>query len=88
MICWTITVTLTLNTVIQSFHEVMYHQTKFGCKKISTSVDMVETIFLLYEIVSLTLMVAKQSFRKTLLGFTTKGSLLNRSEDTTWTNIQ
>ena len=80
--------TLTLNTAIQSFHEVMYHQTKFGCKKISISEDMVETIFSLYETVALTLMVAKQSFRKTLLGFTTKDSMLNRSEDTTWTNIQ
>ena len=39
---WTSAVTLTLNIAIQSFHKtiwliMMYHQTKFGCKRLCSS---------------------------------------------------
>ena len=45
---WTFAVTLTLNTAIQYSHQtfwlkMMYHQTKFGWKGISSSEDTVET---------------------------------------------
>ena len=41
-------VTLTLNAVIYFFHKilwllVMYHQTRFGCQRISRSEDIVES---------------------------------------------
>ena len=41
----TITVTFILNTKIQSlFLIIMHHQTKFGCKMITSSEDIIETI--------------------------------------------
>ena len=45
----TFTVTLTLNTAVQFSHMtlwlmMMYHQTKFGCKRIRSQEDIVETI--------------------------------------------
>ena len=45
---WTFTVILTLKTTIQFLHTkiqlmMMYHPIKFGCKKVSSSADMVES---------------------------------------------
>ena len=46
---FTLILTLTLNTAIQSSHKtfwliMMYHQAKSGCKRISSSEDTVETV--------------------------------------------
>ena len=48
---------------------MMYHQIKFGCKKISTLVAMTETVvfdYILALTVTLTLKIANQSFHMTL----------------------
>ena len=78
---WTSDVTLTLNTAIQSFHKtlqlmMMYIHTKFGmmhthnmfgCKRISSSDDIVEPIIFDYmSPVTLILKLAHQSFHVTL----------------------
>ena len=51
---WTSASTFTFNTAVQSFGKklqltIIYHQTKFGCKRISSSVVMVEIIILFDE---------------------------------------
>ena len=45
---WPFAVTLTLNAVIQFFHMplwhiMMYHQTKFGCQRINSLENIVES---------------------------------------------
>ena len=50
---WTFSVTLIYDTLIQFLHKtpqlaIMYHPLKFNCKKISSSVDMVEIIIFSY----------------------------------------
>ena len=75
---------------------MMYHQIKFGCKKISTLVAMTETVvfdYILALTVTLTLKIANQSFHMTLwsmmLHHQTKFGYKRFSswEDTTQKNI-
>ena len=72
---WTSSVTLTVTTTVQSnfFHKTihlmrMYHQTKFSCKRISSSDNKLKshTLIILSLTVTLTLKMANQSFWKTI----------------------
>ena len=107
---WTFTEKLNLfcdldldhNRAIQSFHKtihlmMMYHQTKFSCKKISSSDHMLKSdiLIILSLTVTLTLKTANQSFRKTIwlimmhhhTKFGTKSKRFSNSENIIWTFI-